>query len=95
MPFEPELPSHISEPPAQGVLAIPYQRLSDDALHSIIEEFVSREGTDYGDYDYSFADKKAQVLTQLQQGTAVILFDPSLENCHIELKANLSNDLKI
>ena len=41
--------------PQEGVLAIPYQRLSAEALDAILEDFVCREGTDYGDYDVSLA----------------------------------------
>lgn len=84
-----DLPGHISEPPAQGVIQVPYQRLSDEALTGIIEEFISREGTDYGDYGFSFADKKAQVMQQLEKDIVVILFDPSTETCTLALKTEL------
>ena len=84
-PSQPEPPDYLDEPPVEGVIAIPYQRLTDDALEAIIEEFVSREGTDYGDYSDSLADKVQQVLAQIKKGKAVILFDPASQNCHIEL----------
>ena len=71
--------------PQEGVLAIPYQRLSAEALDAILEDFVCREGTDYGDYDVSLADKKAQVKTQLADGSAILLFDPIQQTCHIEM----------
>lgn len=71
--------------PFEGVLEVPWQRLSQDALDGILAEFVSREGTDYGDYDYSLDDKKQHVLNQLQRGDAVILFDPLSSTCHIEM----------
>jgi len=80
-----ELPSHMEEPPEQGVIAIPYQRLSADALDAILEDFVGREGTDYGDYSYSLEDKKFQVLAQLKSGQATLLFDPVQQTCHIEM----------
>jgi len=80
-----EIPSHIDDVPEQGVIAIPYQRLSSDALDAIIEDFVGREGTDYGDYHFSLDDKKNQVLAQLHAGTATLLFDPVLQSCHIEM----------
>ena len=53
----------MEEVPEQGVIAVPYQRLSADALDAILEDYVSREGTDYGDYSFSLSDKKAQVLS--------------------------------
>ena len=71
--------------PQEGVLAIPYQRLSAEALDAILEDFVCREGTDYGDYDVSLADKKAQVKAQLADGSAILLFDPIQQTCHIEM----------
>lgn len=88
MPFN-EPPEYLDEAPVEGVVSIPYERLSEDALYAIIEEFVSREGTDYGDYQYSFADKIEQVLAQIKKGKAVILFDPISQNCHIELSATV------
>ena len=42
----------------------------------MIESFVLREGTDYGEREYSLEQKVAQVRDQLQRGQARILFDP-------------------
>lgn len=84
-----EQPEHLDEPPLEGVIVVPYERLSQEALEAIIEEFVSREGTDYGDYQHSLADKVTQVLKQIKQGKAVVLFDPDTQNCHIELTTNV------
>lgn len=71
--------------PQEGVLAIPYQQLSAEALDGILQDFVCREGTDYGDYDVSLDDKKAQVKAQLADGRAILLFDPIQQTCHIEM----------
>ena len=38
-------------------MEIPHQQLSDEALLSVIEEYISREGTDYGHREYSFEEK--------------------------------------
>ncbi|HLT64503.1 MAG TPA: YheU family protein [Pseudohongiella sp.] len=64
-------------------MLIPWDRLSPEVLDAVIEEYVTREGTDYGPYDYSLADKVAQVRLQLQRGEAVIDFDPNTETCHL------------
>ena len=77
MPFD--------DSPDHGVIEVPYQRLSSEALDAILAEFVGREGTDYGDYEVSFEQKKAQVLQQLKTGQALLLFDPIAESCHIEM----------
>lgn len=71
--------------PEEGVIRVPYDRLSADALEGIIEDFVSREGTDYGVEEYSFDDKKSQVMAQIRKGKVVVLFDPFAETCHLVL----------
>lgn len=63
------------------VVEVPYQQLSDAALQGLIEEFINREGTDYGATEYSLADKVAQVHLALKSGRAVIVYDPVLESC--------------
>lgn len=55
---------------------VPHGELSAEALHGVIESFVLREGTDYGERDVSHEAKIAQVVRQLERGEARILFDP-------------------
>ncbi len=62
---------------------IPYQSLSAEALRAVIEEFVTREGTDYGHADHSLAVKCDAVRRQLQAGRAVIDWDPRTRTAHI------------
>jgi hypothetical protein len=62
---------------------IPYDQLSPEALYGVIEQFVSRDGTDYGEIEVPLARKVAQVLAQLKSGKAVIVFDPETESCNI------------
>lgn len=64
-------------------MLIPWDRLSAEVLDAVIEEYVTREGTDYGPHDYSLADKVAQVRLQLKRGEAVIDFDPDTQTCHL------------
>ena len=56
---------------------VPHADLSEDALRGVIESFVLREGTDYGEREYSLEQKVAHVLGQLQRGEARIVFDPA------------------
>ena len=63
------------------VVEVPYQQLSQEALVGLIEEFINREGTDYGEYEYSLEDKVAQLKSALSSGQAVIVFDPVIESC--------------
>ena len=62
---------------------VPPSALSAEALQGVIEAFIAREGTDYGEMEWSFADKVAQVMAQLQGGEAVIVFDAVSESCTI------------
>lgn len=57
--------------------------LSSEALRGVIEEFVSREGTDYGLVEASFEKKVADVERQLTSGEARIIFDTVEETVHI------------
>lgn len=67
-------------------VSIPYDELSPDALRSVVESFVLREGTDYGAYEYSLEQKVAHVMRQLQKGEARIMFDPNTESVQIVVK---------
>jgi uncharacterized protein YheU (UPF0270 family) len=51
----------------------------------VIESFVLREGTDYGERECSLEQKVAQVRAQLERGQARILFDPESSTVTIEL----------
>ena len=55
---------------------VPHDELTPEALHGVIDAFVLREGTDYGEHDVPHATKTAQVMRQLERGEAKILFDP-------------------
>jgi uncharacterized protein YheU (UPF0270 family) len=49
-------------------MVIPLEKLSAEALRGVIEEFVTREGTDYGGQMYSLENKVEQVFRQLRRG---------------------------
>jgi uncharacterized protein YheU (UPF0270 family) len=55
-------------------MLIPHRQLSHAALQELIEEFVTRDGTDYGEREISLATKVAQVKRQLDQGLLVIVY---------------------
>ena len=62
---------------------VPHTELSAEALRGVIDSFVLREGTDYGERDVSHDAKATQVLRQLERGEAKILFDPVTESIDI------------
>ncbi len=64
-------------------MIIPHQKLSPDALQALVEEFVTRSGTDYGNGEASLTEKVQQVMRQLEKGEAVIVYDAAMETCNI------------
>ena len=64
-------------------MEIPLQRLQPEILQSLVEAYVLREGTDYGDAEVSLAKKVAQVIAQLKSGKAKVVFDEESESCNI------------
>lgn len=62
---------------------IPLHALSADALQGLIESFIGREGTDYGERERTLAEKVADVRRQLERGEARIVFDPETESVNI------------
>ena len=64
-------------------LIIPYDQLNPESLSGVIEEFVTRDGTDYGEIEVSMETKKSRVLDQLKSGKAAIVFDQESETCNI------------
>jgi uncharacterized protein YheU (UPF0270 family) len=70
----------------QEPVAIPHTELSADALRGVIESFVLREGTDYGNQQYSLDQKVDHVLRQLEHNEAQIMFDPNSETIDIVVR---------
>jgi len=64
-------------------MIIPYEQLSSDALQGLIEEFITREGTDYGIEEISLSTKVEQVKNQLKRREVVVVFDEATESVSI------------
>lgn len=67
----------------QEPVQVPHAELSEETLRSVIESFVLREGTDYGDREFSLEQKVSHVMRQLERGEAHIVFDPNTESVGI------------
>ncbi|MFZ4440509.1 MAG: YheU family protein [Syntrophales bacterium] len=68
-----------------SVHKIPVDKLSPEALQGVIEEFISRAGTDYGEIEASTDTKFQQVKQKLENGLAVLIFDDETETTNIFL----------
>ena len=64
-------------------MEISHRELSEAALRGVVESFVLREGTDYGERNFSFEEKIGAVMHQLDRGEAVIVFDADTETVSI------------
>ena len=73
---------NIPQQSAAGI-EVAHTDLSPDALRGVLESFVLREGTDYGEREYSLQEKVGHVLRQLERGEARIVFDPNTESVQI------------
>ena len=64
-------------------VTVPYTELTEELLHAVVESYVLREGTDYGEREFSLQEKVAHVIGQLKRGEARIVFDPDTESVSI------------
>ncbi len=64
---------------------IPVNKLSPETLQGVIEEFITRAGTDYGEVEASRETKFRQVKSRLATGEAILLFDDETETTNIFL----------
>lgn len=62
---------------------VPYERIAPDSLRAMIEEFVTREWSELSDSGYTLDDKVEQVIRQLKDGKAKVVFDLTTETCNI------------
>lgn len=73
----------MTEPGDSAPIEIPYNALSETALRGVIESFVLREGTDYGEREVLLHEKVTDVLCRLKRGEAQIIFDPTSQSIDI------------
>jgi len=64
-------------------MIVPWQQIPADTLTRLLEEYASRDGTDYGEFEVSLADKVAQLLLQLQQKRIVVVYSELHESINI------------
>ncbi len=67
------------------VVLVPHTELAADVLRAVIESFVLREGTDYGEREFSLERKVADVTRQIERGEAQISFDPQTASVSVTL----------
>jgi len=67
-------------------MIIPFDSIDNETLHSLVESFVLREGTDYGEVEISMQEKVDQIIEQLKLGDIVIEYSEEHESVTIIAK---------
>lgn len=75
-----------------GYVLVPASALSAEAMESLIQDFVTRDGTDYGLREHSLEEKVKSVKRQLERGDVVIAFDLEQESATLVLRSELPRD---
>ncbi len=66
-------------------MIIPWQEIDKETLYNLVQEFVLREGTDYGEQEFNLSDKVEQVLSLIRCGKAKIVYSELHESVDIQL----------
>jgi hypothetical protein len=64
-------------------IIIPHDRLSQAALQGLVEEFVTRDGTDTGHTDGSLEENVEMVMRQLKRGDIFIVYDEATQTTNV------------
>lgn len=64
-------------------MKIPYQEIDPETLEQLIQFFVLREGTDYGEEERSLEEKVEDVRKQLESGEAIVVYSELHESVNI------------
>lgn len=73
----------MNEPEYAEPVIVPYTELAPETLQRLVESFVLREGTDYGEREFTLEQKVMHVIRQLERAEAEIVFDPNTETVDI------------
>ena len=65
------------------MIEIDHTLLSEEALENLIIDIITRQGTDYAEYEIDIQVKKTQLLRNLQSGDAVIVYSSKEDACDI------------
>ncbi|AUG99148.1 YheU family protein [Pectobacteriaceae bacterium CE70] len=71
-------------------MIIPWQQLDPETLENLIESFVLREGTDYGEHERTLEQKVADVRRQLEHGEAVLVWSELHETINVMPRSQLT-----
>lgn len=76
-------------------MLIPYQQLDAMTLNNLIEQYILREGTDYGEVEYSLRQKTQQILAQIKNEEIFIMYSELNESVTLISKQEFQQTQKI
>jgi len=87
-----ESPDDDATPTAEGSVEVPYDQLAPETLRKVIEDLVTRDGTDYGDVERTLEQKAAALLKLLQRGEAKLVVDLATESIGLMTREDLAKN---
>ena len=72
-----------------SIINVPISDISAEALTGLLEEYVSRDGTDYGEVEVTIDEKTKVLRKQLEEGELSILFDPETQELDIVMREQM------
>ena len=73
-------------------MIIPHHQLDRETLQNLLEEYATRDGTDYGEREVSLDDKVASLRRQLESKDIVIWFEPGEETVNLILAEDIPRE---
>jgi len=74
------------------MIEIPWQSLTEETLSRLLEEIVTRDGTDYGEQESPLLARLEEAKTSLRTGRAVLTWDQELESASLIGRDELTID---
>ncbi len=69
-------------------MIIPPEKLATESLRGIVESFIIRDATDYGETELDLDEKVNRLLPQVISGEVVIVYDEDSESVNLIPKAD-------
>ncbi|WP_075185689.1 YheU family protein [Teredinibacter haidensis] len=64
-------------------MLIPPEKLTEEVLKNLLESYITREGTDYGERELSLEEKVAELLPQIYRGEILISYEEDSETVNL------------
>jgi len=81
------------DPDAPRPVEVPYTEIEPATLRAIIDDLVTRDGTDYGDVEKTLEQKANALMRQLELGEAKLVVDLTTETIGLMTAADLKRSM--